>query len=98
MSSHPRVASVEYLGARLLRLVFTDDLVRELDFEGALPGILTEVDSDHVFPSAHVDPVSQTLTWSTGADFDPDVLHGDRAAATQNQPRLVSEYRLQNTN
>ncbi|MGY9075377.1 MAG: DUF2442 domain-containing protein [Acidimicrobiales bacterium] len=95
MSRPARVTSVEHLGARLLRLVFTDGLVRELDFDGALPGILAQVDTDEMFPTAHVDPVAGTLTWATGADFDPDVLHGEEAAASALQPKLVSEYRLQ---
>ena len=97
MSRPARVASVEHLGARVLRLVFTDGLVRELDFEDALPGILAEVDTDEVFSTARVDPVAGTLTWETGVDFDPDVLHGGIAAASDHQPRLVSEYRLQET-
>ena len=97
MSRPARVASVEHLGNRVLRLVFTDGLVRELDFEGALPGILAAVDTDEVFPSACVDPVAGTLTWATGADLDPDVLHGDQDAAAAHQPRLLSEYRPQET-
>lgn len=97
MSRPARVASVEHLGSRVLKLVFTDGLVRELDFEGALPGILAAVDIDEVFSTADVDPVAGTLTWSTGADFDPDVLHGDHQAAAGHQPRLLSEYRLQET-
>lgn len=97
MSRPARVASVEHLGGRVLKLVFTDGLVRELDFEGALPGILAEVDVDEVFATAAVDPVAGTLTWSTGIDFDPDVLHGEQSAVAAHQPRLLSEYRLQET-
>lgn len=81
----------------MLRLVFTDGLVRELDFEGTLSGILAEVDTDEVFGTACIDPVAGTLTWATGADFDPDVLHGGEAAVATQQPRLLSEYRLQET-
>ena len=97
MNRPARITSVEHLGGRLLRLVFTDGLVRELDFEGALPGILAEVDSDEVFPTARVDPLAGTLTWATGADFDPDVLHGEVPSTSPHRPRLVSEYRLQET-
>jgi len=97
MSRPARVASVEHLGGRVLKLVFTDGLVRELDFEGALRGILAEVDVDEVFATAAVDPVAGTLTWATGADFDPDVLHGEQSAVAAQQPRLLSEYRLQET-
>lgn len=97
MSRPARVASVEHLGDRLLRLVFTDGLVRELDFTDAMPGVLAAIDDDTVFPTAVVDPVAGTLSWSIGVDFDPDVLHGDQVASNACGARLVSEYRLQET-
>ena len=97
MSRPARVASVEYLGGRVLRLVFTDDVVRELDFDSVLPGFLAAVDDDEVFPSASVDPVAGTLSWPVGVDLDPDVLRGTEVAADARRPRLVSEYRLQQT-
>ncbi len=97
MSRPARVKSVEYLGGRVLRLIFTDDTVRELDFEKALPGVLATVNTDEVFPSASVDPVAGTLSWPGGIDLDPDVLRGRSAAADSRQPRVVAEYRLQQT-
>jgi hypothetical protein len=97
MSRPARVASVEYLGGRVLRLVFTDDVVRELDFDGALPGFLSVVDDDEVFPSASVDLVAGTLSWSIGIDLDPDVLRGSEVSVDTRRPRLISEYRLQQT-
>ena len=97
MSRLARVISVEHLGSRVLRLVFSDGLVRELDFAGALQGVLAAVDDDAVFATAAVDPVSGTLAWPTGVDLDPDVLHGDHEAAGATRPRLLSEYRLQET-
>ncbi len=97
MSRPARVASVEYLGGRVLRLVFTDDVVRELDFDGALPGFLAVVDDDEVFPSAAVDPVAGTLSWPIGVDLDPDVLRGTEVSVDARRPRLISEYRLQQT-
>lgn len=97
MSRPARVASVEYLGGRVLRLIFTDDVVRELDFDGALPGFLAVVDDDETFASASVDPVAGTLSWPGGIDLDPDVLRGSEVPADARQPRLVAEYRLQQT-
>ncbi len=97
MSRPARVVSVEYLGGRLLRLVFTDGLVRELDFAGALPGVLRAVDDDVVFATAAVDTVAGTLSWPIGVDLDPDVLHGDETTSTACTPSVVSEYRLQET-
>ena len=39
-----RVTAVERLGARSLSITFSDGLVRELDFAGALPGVLASID------------------------------------------------------
>ena len=75
--------------------MFSDGLARELDFAGSLPGMLATVDEDSVFATASVDPVAGTVSWPTGVDLDPDVLHGDYESAGAVDPRLVSEYRLQ---
>lgn len=87
-----RVVEVEHLGGRVLRVVFSDGLVRELDFAGALPGVLAIIDDDDVFPNVTVDAVARTVTWPEGVDFDPDVLHGDRAPASGTGPKLLREH------
>ena len=97
MATLTRVTDVEHLGARTLRVVFSDGLVRELDFAGRLPGVLATIDDDVVFAQATVDSVAGTLCWPDGIDLDPDVLHGDQASASAVQPRLLREYRLQQT-
>jgi Protein of unknown function (DUF2442) len=90
-----RVIEVEHLGARTLRVVFSDGLVRELDFTDALPGVLSTLDDDVSFATATVDPTAGTVCWPNGIDLDPDVLHGDRRSASTHEPQLVREYRLQ---
>ncbi len=95
MSTLPRITAVEHLGGRVLRLTFTDGLVRELDFNGALPGILSTIDDDDVFARATVDEVAGTVSWPVGVDLDPDVLHGDLDPASPPRARLIREYRLQ---
>jgi hypothetical protein len=87
-----RVTDVEHLGGRVLRIVFADGLVRELDFEGALPGVLSAIDDDDVFPTVIVDPVARTISWSAGIDFDPDVLHGDEPPASGTGPKVLREH------
>jgi hypothetical protein len=87
-----RVTDVEHLGGRVLRIVFADGLVRELDFAGVLPGVLASIDDDDVFPTVTVDPVARTISWPVGVDFDPDVLHGDHDPAAGVGPRLLREY------
>lgn len=92
-----RATGVVHLGDRALRITFSDGLVRELDFAGQLPGVLASLDDDASFAQATVDKVAGTICWPNGIDLDPDVLHGDHASASAIQPRLVREYRLQQT-
>lgn len=97
MATLTRVTDVEHLGARVLRVVFSDGLVRELDFAGRLPGVLATIDHDVAFAGVTVDSVAGTVCWPNGIDLDPDVLHGDQVSASAVQPRLLREYRLQQT-
>ncbi|MDO8389020.1 MAG: DUF2442 domain-containing protein [Actinomycetota bacterium] len=90
-----RVTAVQHLGERLLRVTFSDGLVRELDFEGALIGVLGTLDDDLLFVAVTVDATAGTVCWPGGIDLDPDVLHGDFEAASAVRPQLVREYRLQ---
>ncbi len=96
-SALPRVGAVEHLGARSLRITFSDGLVRELDFSAALPGVLVTIDDDETFAAVTVDPLAGTVAWPNGVDLDPDVLHGDHEAPAAMQPSLLREYRLQQT-
>lgn len=91
------VTAVEHLRARVLRVTFSDDLVRELDFADALPGVLATIDDDATFDGVAVDSVAGTICWPNGIDLDADVLHGDHASASLIHPHLVREYRLQQT-
>ena len=95
MSRPARVTHVEYLGGRVLRVAFSDGMVRELDFAGSLPGMLAAIDDEITLATAAVDPISGTLSWPIGVDIDPDVLHGDYESASAVRPRLVVEYRLE---
>jgi Protein of unknown function (DUF2442) len=97
MTALARVTSVEHLGGRMLRTTFSDGLVRELDFVGALPGVLATIDDDAIFGAVTIDAVAGTVCWPNGIDLDPDVLHGDYASASDIGPRVVREYRLQTT-
>lgn len=97
MSTLARVTDVEHLGGRVLRVTFSDGLVRELDFASALLGVLAVIDDDVSFADARVDSVAGTVCWPNGIDLDPDVLHGDQRAASAVQPHVRRQYRLQQT-
>ncbi len=89
------MTTVEHLGERVLRVAFSDGLIRELDFAGSLPGVLSMIDHDDIFGTATVDGVAGTVCWPIGIDLDPDVLHGDREPASTPAPVTLREYRLQ---
>jgi len=95
MAGLARVTDVEHIDGRVLRIEFTDGLVREIDFAGVLPGILASIDDDAVFSLVAVDPVAGTICWPNGIDLDPDVLRGESPASSAGRGRLVREYRLQ---
>ena len=98
MSQLPRITEVEHLGAHRLRLTFTDGLVRELDFDGALSGaVFAELADEAFFARVGVDAQTGTICWPNGVDLDPDVLHGDFEPATGRGPAVLREYRLRPT-
>jgi len=89
---------VEHLGDYRLRLTFSDNLARELDFEGVLDGEVFEPLLDRaVFARVSIDTVAGTIFWPNGVDLDPDVLHGDHEPATGHGPTLVKEYHFRPT-
>jgi Protein of unknown function (DUF2442) len=74
----PRVTEVEPLTGFMLRLTFTDGLVREVDLSKDLWGPMAEPLQDPgYFARVRVDPELGTVVWPNGYDLDPDVLHGD---------------------
>lgn len=98
MDRRPRVVSVDHLGRLRLRVTFTDDLVRELDFEGVLTGgVFADLEDEQTFAKATVDELAGTICWPNGVDLDPDVLHGDFEPATGTPPKVLREYHLRPT-
>jgi len=95
MSSLARIVAVEYLGEYRLLLTFSDGLVRELDFDGALEGAVFEaLKNVSVFSLVAVDEVAGTIGWPNGVDFDPDVLHGDFEPVNGPSAKVLHEYYL----
>ena len=89
---------MEHLGGFRLRVTFTDELVRELDFDGVLTGgVFVELEDENAFARVEVDDVAGTIYWPNGVDLDPDVLHGDFEPATGTSPKVLREYRLRPT-
>lgn len=98
MDRPARVVAVEHLGAFQLRITFSDDLVRELDFDEVLRGgVFEELEDEAAFAQVSLDDVAGTICWPNGVDLDPDVLHGDFEPASGRAPRVLREYRLRPT-
>jgi hypothetical protein len=73
----------------MVRLTFTDGVVRELDLAPYLRGPIFEglkSDPDE-FARLTVDTELGTIVWPNGADIDPDVLYGSAVPAWQDDPR-----------
>ncbi|MFN3218503.1 MAG: DUF2442 domain-containing protein [Acidimicrobiales bacterium] len=90
-----RVREVDVIGKRVLRVVFSDGLVRELDFAPCTAGVFRALLDDATFNAVAVDGVAGTIGFPGGIDFDPDVLHGDAESAAVQQPVLVRQYGLE---
>lgn len=97
MSALARITEVSHLGDRRLRVTFSDGLVRELDFTGTLDGVLASIDDDEAFGRVAIERATGTICWPGGIDLDPDVLHGEEQPAAGNGPKVLREYRLQQT-
>lgn len=72
-----RVKSVEPLEKFRVRIIFQNDVQKEIDLEKFLRGeIFAPIRKDpEVFRSVKV--IGGTIGWDTGADIDPDVLYYD---------------------
>lgn len=73
----PNVRSVEALDGYVVRVVFVDSEVRDVDLEPVLSGpVFGPLRDREVFEQVRVDETGDTITWPTGADLDPDVIYG----------------------
>jgi hypothetical protein len=62
--------------AYVVRVVFSDGEVRDVDMEPVLDGPVFEPLRERTeFAKVHVDPETRTIAWPSGADIDPDVLY-----------------------
>jgi len=78
----PRVTAVEPLAEFVLRLTFSDGLMRDVDLSPLLHGPLGEPLRDLAyFRRVRVDEQARTIVWPNGLDPDPDMLHDDYQTA-----------------
>lgn len=70
------IREVTYLDSYRLRLVFNDDVVKEVDLQDELYGtVFTPLKDLHLFRQVFVNPDTLTIEWPNGADFAPEFLY-----------------------
>jgi hypothetical protein len=80
----PDVASVSPLETYVIRVVFDDGDVRDVDIEPLLEGpVFRPLRDREEFVRVRVDEQTHAIAWPTGADLDPDVIYGIALPARQ---------------
>lgn len=75
----PAVVGVAVLRPHVMRLLFDDGVVRDVQYvPGEATGSLVEpLDDPEYFARVRVDSEAHTVVWPNGLDLAPEVLHGD---------------------
>lgn len=69
------VKAVMYLHDYVLRIEFNNGTVKDVDLSGELDGQVFEpLRERSFFQSVYVNPDTETIEWSNGADFAPEFL------------------------
>ena len=90
----PPVESVTPLRPYVVRVVFVDGEVRDVDFEPVLDGpVFRPLRDPDFFNQVSVSEFRDTIEWPNGADIDPEVLYGLAEGATEPRPRISSPQR-----
>lgn len=73
----PSVKAAIPLAPYVVRVVFADGEVRDVDVEPLLDGpVFGPLREREMFDRVAVDELGDTIVWPTGADLDPDVIYG----------------------
>lgn len=71
----PVVAGVAVVGDRLLRLLFSDGNVGDVDLSGEpWTGVLSPLNDPAYFAEVTIDPEAGTLVWRGAIDLAPEAL------------------------
>jgi hypothetical protein len=90
----PAVKTATALDPYVVRVVFADGEVRDVDIEPLLEGpVFAALRDPTAFAQVQVDAYSETIVWPTGADLDPDVLYGIAEPASGPVPRISTPDR-----
>jgi len=90
----PDVTAAVPLEPYVVRVVFADGEVRDVDIEPLLDGpAFAPLRDTEAFQQVTVDEQTKTVAWPTGADLDPDVLYGLAESADRPAPRITTPQR-----
>ncbi|MGH9078217.1 MAG: DUF2442 domain-containing protein [Acidimicrobiales bacterium] len=80
----PVVVGVAVIRPHVMRLLFADGVVRDLEYRSgeAQGSLLAPLDEPGFFARVQVDAEAGTVCWPNGLDLAPEVLHGDHPAVS----------------
>jgi hypothetical protein len=85
----PRFKAAIPLQPYVVRVVFADGELRDVDIEPLLSGeVFQPLRERRVFEQVAVDEYGETIVWPNGADLDPEVVYGIAAPAREPAPRV----------
>jgi hypothetical protein len=89
----PAIESAEPLRPYVVRVVFADGEVRDVDVEPLLEfGVFRALRDPDFFNRVAIGEFHDTIEWPNGADIDPEVLYGV-AKAIEPGPRISTPQR-----
>jgi hypothetical protein len=75
--SAPDIAAAITLAPYVVRVVFADGEIRDVDIDPILSGpVFGPLRDVELFRQVSVDETGDTIVWPNGADLDPDVIYG----------------------
>lgn len=90
----PDVKAAIPLDPYVVRVVFSDGEVRDVDIEPLLSSAVFESLRDpRAFAGVTVDESGDTITWPNGADLDPDVIYGNIPTGWEPPVRITTPER-----
>jgi hypothetical protein len=87
----PDIVAAVPLKPYVVRVIFADGQVRDVDIAPLLEGLVFAPLRDAAeFAQVRVDDETGTVAWRTGADLDPDVIYGLAKATREPAARVTT--------
>ncbi len=87
----PDVKAAIALEPYVVRVVFADGEVRDVDIEPILDGpVFGPLRDQKLFGRVAIDETGDTIVWPNGADLAPDVIYGPHAEGWSPEVRITT--------